>query len=150
MNFKHGKFDALKTLQINRSQRHWGISYIATVGYGLNVNFYNYSSVTRLATNLLKIIYWKEKETHILIFKTSDLLWEQILSWYQNSNLYPLTQTIKFLNKFVLKNSEQNSQKISKGLAKHHPQGFSASDAAALTQFNFCASGIGIALVLLK
>ena len=28
-------------------------------------------------------IYWKEKETHILTFQTSDLLYEQILSWYQ-------------------------------------------------------------------
>ena len=29
-------------------------------------------------------IYWKEKETHILTFKTSDLLWVEILSrWRQ-------------------------------------------------------------------
>ena len=28
-------------------------------------------------------LYWKEKETHILTFQTSDLLYEQILSRYQ-------------------------------------------------------------------
>ena len=28
-------------------------------------------------------VYCKEKETHILTFQTSDLLYEQILSWYQ-------------------------------------------------------------------
>ena len=29
------------------------------------------------------IVYWKEKETHILTFKTSDLLWVRILSRWQ-------------------------------------------------------------------
>ena len=32
---------------------------------------------------LYMFIYWKEKETHILTFQISDLLYEQILSWYQ-------------------------------------------------------------------
>ena len=36
------------------------------------------------------------------------------------------------------------------GLAKHHLQRFSASDAAALTQCKFYASWIGIALAPLK
>ena len=31
-----------------------------------------------------RYIYWKEKETHILTFKTSDLLWVQILSCWQH------------------------------------------------------------------
>ena len=47
-------------------------------------------------------------------------------------------------------NSEQNSQKISTVLARHHLQIFWASDAAASTQCNFCASWIGIALAILK
>ena len=40
-------------------------------------------------------------------------------------------------------------KKISTGLARHHLQIFSASDAAASTQCNLCASWIGIALALL-
>ena len=43
-----------------------------------------------------------------------------------------------------------NSQKISTGLARYHLQRFSASDAAASIQCNFYASYIGIALALLK
>ena len=43
-------------------------------------------------------IYWKEKDTHILTFLTSDLYWEHYFSWYQQF-LYPFIQTIKFLNK---------------------------------------------------
>ena len=31
----------------------------------------------------IKELYWKEKETHILTFQISELLYEQILSWYQ-------------------------------------------------------------------
>ena len=32
---------------------------------------------------LLCLLYWKKTETHILTFQTSDLLYEQILSLYQ-------------------------------------------------------------------
>ena len=42
------------------------------------------------------------------------------------------------------------SHKISTRLARHHKQRFSASDAAASTQSNFCTSWIDIALSLLK
>ena len=34
-------------------------------------------------SRLINKIYWKEKETHMLTFKTSDLLWVQILSCWQ-------------------------------------------------------------------
>ena len=44
----------------------------------------------------------------------------------------------------------KNSQNISTGLARHHLQRFSASDAAASTQCNAYASWIGITLALLK
>ena len=44
----------------------------------------------------------------------------------------------------------KNSQKISTGLARHHLQRFSTSDAAVSTQCNFYAFWIGIALALLK
>ena len=42
------------------------------------------------------------------------------------------------------------AHKISTRLARHHVQRFSASDAAASTQRNFCTSWTGIALSLLK
>ena len=42
------------------------------------------------------------------------------------------------------------AKKISIRLARHHKQKFSASDAAASTQSNFCTSWIGIASALLK
>ena len=42
------------------------------------------------------------------------------------------------------------SQKISTRPTRHHILRFSASDAAASTQSNFCTSWIGIALALLK
>ena len=42
------------------------------------------------------------------------------------------------------------SQKIFKRLARHHIQRFSASDAAASTQRNFCTSWIGIVLAPAK
>ena len=48
----------------------------------------------------------------------------------------------RFLNK--------NSQKISTRIARHHLQKYSASDAAASTQSNFCTFWIGIALALPK
>ena len=52
--------------------------------------------------------------------------------------------------RIVLKNSEQKFSKISTDLARHHLQRFLASDAAASTQCNSCASWIGITLALLK
>ena len=30
------------------------------------------------------LLYWEEKETHILTFNTSGLLLDQIFSWYQH------------------------------------------------------------------
>ena len=59
------------------------------------------------------------------------------------SKLFSLAELFqKFWNKIA--------QKISTRLGRHHEQRFSASDAAASTQSNFCTSWIGIALALLK
>ena len=44
----------------------------------------------------------------------------------------------------------ENSQKISTRIVRHHIQRYSASDAAASTQIFFYTSWIGIALALLK
>ena len=74
---------------------------------------------------------------------------------------YTIQSTVEWVNKTCVayctrlaesfwRIRNNNSQKISTGLARHHLQRFSASDASSSTQCSSWASWIGIALALLK
>ena len=90
-------------------------------------------------------IYWKEKETHILTFNASDLLWVLILSCWQ-----------QFISTYTDNKISQQISLISK-ILKHHPRGLpgitykNVQHQMQLHQHcMFCVPWIAIALTLFK